>query len=166
MITADSVKFSSVSCKIFPCNTGEPSRSTFDAQSLLFGVRSRHDCGNTKISFVLLSFRTIWAAKHRTKVHHSAKASTSTTFKLVLAHAICFDACPTFFYIYHYTSTPSLRGLCARVGQRSYSDPTLLNRAATTPGTSCPTLFDKCVGSLTSHRILELKELWDGTSGL
>ena len=33
------------------------------------------------------------------------------------------------------------------------SDPTLLNRAATTPGTSCPTLFDKCVGSLTSHRI-------------
>ena len=35
----------------------------------------------------------------------------------------------------------------------------LLNRAATTPGTSCPTLFDKCVGSLTSHGILELKEL-------
>ena len=33
------------------------------------------------------------------------------------------------------------------------SDPTLLNRAATTPGTSCPTLFDKCGGSLTSHRI-------------
>ena len=33
------------------------------------------------------------------------------------------------------------------------SDPTLLNRAATTPGTSCPSLFDKCVGSLTSHRI-------------
>ena len=54
------------------------------------------------------------------------------------------------FYIYHYTSTPSLRGLCARVGQR---------RAATTPGTSCPTLLDKCVGSLTSHEILELKEL-------
>ena len=26
--------------------------------------------------------------------------------------------------------------------------------------------FDKCVGSLTSHRIEELKELWDGTSGL
>ena len=42
----------------------------------------------------------------------------------------------------------------------------LLNRAATTPGTSCPTLLDKCVGSLTSHRILELKELWDGISGL
>ena len=40
------------------------------------------------------------------------------------------------------------------------SDPTLLNRAATTPGTSCPTLFDECVGSLTSHRtFLELKEL-------
>ena len=41
-----------------------------------------------------------------------------------------------------------------------YFEPaTLLNRAATTPGTSCPTLFDKCVGSLTSRRILELKEL-------
>ena len=25
-------------------------------------------------------------------------------------------------YIYHYTSTPSLRGLCARVGQRSRPD--------------------------------------------
>ena len=41
-----------------------------------------------------------------------------------------------------------------------YFEPaTLLNRAATTPGTLCPTLFDKCVGSLTSHGILELKEL-------
>ena len=49
-----------------------------------------------------------------------------------------------------------------------YFEPaTLLTRAATTPGTSCPTLFDKCVGSLTSHRILELKEFWGGTcSGL
>ena len=25
-----------------------------------------------------------------------------------------------YIYIYHYASTPSLRGLCARVGQRSY----------------------------------------------
>ena len=56
--------------------TGEPSRSTFDAQSLLFGARSRHDYGNTIVSFVLLSVRTIWAAKHRTKVHHYAKTST------------------------------------------------------------------------------------------
>ena len=48
-----------------------------------------------------------------------------------------------------------------------YFEPaTLLNRAATTPGTSCPTHFDKCAGSLTSHGILELKELWDGTSSL
>ena len=36
MFTANSVKFSSVSCKIFSANTGEPSRSTFDDQSLLF----------------------------------------------------------------------------------------------------------------------------------
>ena len=35
MLTANSVKFSSVTYKIFPSNTGEPSRSTFDAQSLL-----------------------------------------------------------------------------------------------------------------------------------
>ena len=52
MVTANSVKFSSVSCKLFPSNRGEPSRSTFDAQSLLFGLRSRHDCGNTIISFL------------------------------------------------------------------------------------------------------------------
>ena len=32
MVTAKSAKFSSVSCKVFPSNTGEPSRSTFDAQ--------------------------------------------------------------------------------------------------------------------------------------
>ena len=59
----------------FPSNTGEPSRSMFDAQGLLFGLRSRHYCGNTIISFVLLSVGTIWAAKHRTKVHHWAKTS-------------------------------------------------------------------------------------------
>jgi len=70
MVTANSVKFSSVTYKIFPSNTGEPSRSTFDAQGLLFGLRSRHYCGNTTISFVLLSVGTISAAKHRTKVHH------------------------------------------------------------------------------------------------
>ena len=75
MVTANSGKFSSVSCKIFPSNAGEPSRSTFDAQSLLFWLRSRHDCRNTIISFVLLSFGTIWAAKHRTKVHHCANTS-------------------------------------------------------------------------------------------
>ena len=75
MVTANSVKCSSVSCEIFPSKTGEPSRSTFDAQSLLFGLRSRHDCGNTTISFVLLSVGTIWAAKHRTKVHYYAKTS-------------------------------------------------------------------------------------------
>ena len=75
MVTANSVKFSSVTYKIFPSNTGEPSRSTFDAQGLLFGLRSRHYCGNTIISFVLLSVGTSWAAKHRTKVHHWAKTS-------------------------------------------------------------------------------------------
>ena len=75
MVTANSVKFSSVTYKIFASNTGEPSRSTFDAQSLLFGLRPRHYCGNTIISFVLLSVGTSWAAKHRTKVHHWAKTS-------------------------------------------------------------------------------------------
>ena len=39
MVTANSVKFSSVTYKIFPSKTGEPSRSTSDAQSLLFGLR-------------------------------------------------------------------------------------------------------------------------------
>ena len=65
----------------------------FDAQSLLFGLRSRHECGNTIISFFLLSVRTIWAAKHRTKVHHCAKTSrwpsnwSSDTYDLFLLHA-------------------------------------------------------------------------------
>ena len=36
MVTANSVKFSSVTYKIFPSNTGEPSRSTFNAQMLAF----------------------------------------------------------------------------------------------------------------------------------
>ena len=75
MVTANCGKFSSVSCKIFPSNAGEPSRSTVDAQTLLFWLRSRHDCRNTIISFVLLSSGTIWAAKHCTKVHHCAKTS-------------------------------------------------------------------------------------------
>ena len=45
------------------------------------------------------------------------------------------------------------RGVKSAGGSKSAVTPaTLLNRAATTPGT----LFDKCVGSLTSHRILDL----------
>ena len=52
------------------------------------------------------------------------------------------------------------QGLAIADETQVYIEPaTLLNRAATTPGTSYPTLFDKCVGSLTSHGILELKEL-------
>ena len=39
-------------------------------------------------------------------------------------------------------------------------------RQATTPGTTCPTLCDKCAGSFTSHRIMNIEGLWDGTSGL
>ena len=35
-----------------------------------------------------------------------------------------------------------------------------------TPGTPCPTLCDKCVGSLTSHRVTNIEVLWDGTYGL
>ena len=75
MVTANSVKFSSVTYKIFPSNMGEHGRSTFDAKGFLFGLRSRHYCGNTIVSFVLLGVGTIWAAKHRTKVHYYAKTS-------------------------------------------------------------------------------------------
>ena len=35
-----------------------------------------------------------------------------------------------------------------------------------TPGTPRPTLCDKCVGSLTSHRVVNIEVLWDGTYGL
>ena len=89
MVTANSVKCCSVSCKIFPSKLRRASqvarRSTFDAQSLHFGLRSRHDCGNTIISFVLLSVGTIWAAKHRTKVHHWCE-NFKITFNFILGH--------------------------------------------------------------------------------
>ena len=39
-------------------------------------------------------------------------------------------------------------------------------RQTTTPATTCPTLCDKCAGSFTSHRIMNIEGLWDGTSGL
>ena len=94
MVTANSVKFSSVSCKISPSTTGEPSRSTFDSQSLLFGLRSRQDWGNTIIAFVLHSVGTIWAAKHHTKVHHYAKTSRWPSNPSPNTYMICFDACP------------------------------------------------------------------------
>ena len=75
MVTTNSVKFKSVSCKIFPSNTSEQSRWTFEAQSFLFGLRSWLNCRNTIISFVLLSVWTICAAEHHTKVHHYVKTS-------------------------------------------------------------------------------------------
>ena len=40
-------------------------------------------------------------------------------------------------------------------------------RQTTTPGTTCPTLSDKFVGSFTSrHRIMNIEGLWDGANGL
>ena len=39
--------------------------------------------------------------------------------------------------------------------------PTMIlnRRQTTTPGTTCPTLSDKCVGSFTSHRIIDIEGL-------
>ena len=34
------------------------------------------------------------------------------------------------------------------------------------PGTPCPTLCDQCVGSLTTHRAMNIEVLWDGAYGL
>ena len=36
----------------------------------------------------------------------------------------------------------------------------------TTPGTTCPTLYDECVGSLTSPASYYSKDAGDGTYGL
>ena len=46
--------------------------------------------------------------------------------------------------------------------------PTMIHhrRQSTTPGTTCPTLCDKCAGAFTSHRIMNIEGLWDGTTGL
>ena len=62
--------------------------------SLTINFEGREDCGNTVISFVLLIVPTIWAAKHRTKVHHSAKTSRLPSNLSSDTHTICFDACP------------------------------------------------------------------------
>ena len=39
-------------------------------------------------------------------------------------------------------------------------------RQTTSPGTTYPTLYDKWVGSFTSHRIINIEGLWDRTYGL
>ena len=45
--------------------------------------------------------------------------------------------------------------------------PTMIyhRRQTTTSGTTCPTLCNKCAGSFTSHRIMNIEGLLDGTSG-
>ena len=75
-------------------NPREPSRSTFDAQSLFFYIRSLHDRGKTVIAFVLFSVRTIGAAKNRTEVHHNANKSTIFSTRFSDTRAICLQACP------------------------------------------------------------------------
>ena len=42
----------------------------------------------------------------------------------------------------------------------------ITQRPCSTPGTLCPTLCDKCVGSLTSYSVMNIEVLWDGTYGL
>ena len=58
--------------------------------SLFFGLRSRHDCWNTTISFVLLSVGTIWAAKHRTNITRKLQDYLQIGPR---THTICFYAC-------------------------------------------------------------------------
>ena len=82
-----------------------------------------------------------------------------------------------YFQKYHNTLSPQQRN---RLWWRSHNRarlqikcalftlPTMIyhRRQTTTPGTTCPTLCDKCAGSFTSHRIMNIEGLWDGTSGL
>ena len=49
---------------------------------------------------------------------------------------------------------------CSTLPYRDQKDKT------TTPGTTFPTLYDKCAGSFTSHRIMNIEGLCDGTSSL
>ena len=53
LVTANSVKFSSVSCKVFPSNTGEPSRSTFKACFLGFDLDTIAGIRQYPLSFSL-----------------------------------------------------------------------------------------------------------------
>ena len=53
------------------------------------------------------------------------------------------------------------------ISQAMMSDDVIsVRRQATTPGTTFLTLFEQCVGSLTSYRVISEQSLWEGTSGL
>ena len=91
MVTANSVKFSSVTYKIFPSNTGEPSRSTLKACFLGFDLDTIAGIRQYPLSFSLLErFEQPSTAQKFTieqKLQDYLQLGPRT-------RRICFDACP------------------------------------------------------------------------
>ena len=87
-------------------------------------------------------------------------ANLDITWIVFTRHLVC---------LFYWTNL--LRGKEHEQDSRSYARCSTLpypdqKDQTTTPGTTCPTLYDKCAGSFTSHRIMNIEGLWDGTSGL
>ena len=65
------------------------------------------------------------------------------------------------FYFINFcqSSWQSATTACANYCGPFFTLPTMIHnrRQTTTPGTTCPTLSDKCVGSFTSHRIINIE---------
>ena len=64
--------------------------------------------------------------------------------------------------LFHWANLP--RGKEHEQDSRSYARCSTLpypdqKDQTTTPGTTCPTLYDKCAGSFTSHRIMNIEGL-------
>ena len=98
----------------------------------------------------------------RTQFSSLSRLSGSLCFRvLVLVYLL--------IYLFIYWLNMNTYMVESTIGHRS---PTKLTtgihhrRRTTTPGTIYPTLCDKCAGFFTSHRIMNIEGLWDGTSGL
>ena len=55
-----------------------------------------------------------------------------------------FNGSPTFYFYFYYITSQSLHSITRRIR---------ISRLTTTPGSTTPTLYEQCVGSLTSHSI-------------
>ena len=85
-------------------------------------------------------------------------------FYLILFYFILFYFILFYFILFYFicqSSWQSATTACANYCGPFFTLPTMIHnrRQTTTPGTTCPTLSDKCVGSFTSHRIINIRKL-------
>ena len=100
MVTANSVKFSSISCKIFPSNTSKPSRSTFDVwcSKLAFWASTSTSTRLREYDNILcpsLCWNDLSSqAPHKSSPKKFTRRLQDDLQILPRTHTICFDACP------------------------------------------------------------------------